>query len=479
MDTKNVRVRFAPSPTGFMHLGNVRAALINFLFAQQKHGTFILRIEDTDQQRNIDPAGTQIMSDLQWLNLIYTEGPALGGPFAPYYQSERQPIYQKQLEFLKQHELVYRCFCSVEELEKKRQRQLALKTPPRYDRACLALSQQEVTQLLNNNTPFIWRFKLDYNNPVEFYDLAHKTMHFDLSHFSDIPLTRQDGSFTFMFANFVDDMVMKITHVFRGEDHLTNTAAQTALYRAFNAPLPLFYHLPIIGNQQGKKLSKRDFGFSLNDLRDAGYLPEALCNYLGIIGRSFEHEIMTLEQLAQAFGFDDLSSTGQIRYDLEKLRWVNHQWMMHYDTQKLVELCRPYLEAAYPQLVDLPAEKLTELIKFAQQEMVTLKESVEVLEFYFKIPVFSRDFLEHFHFGNHKFLLHKLIPLLIDQLSSPDTAVKSAQALCKEEKASVKDIFTILRIALTGKGQGPGIKDLLVLLPADQSRARLLRLLDY
>jgi nondiscriminating glutamyl-tRNA synthetase len=477
MDINNVRVRFAPSPTGFMHLGNVRAALINFLFAQQKQGTFILRIEDTDQQRNTDPAGIQIMADLEWLNLHYTEGPVKGGPYAPYYQSERQDIYQEHLDTLKKSNLVYRCFCTVEELDKKRQRQLALKNPPRYDRACMQLSQQKIAELLDAATPFIWRFKLDYDKPVEFYDLAHKTMHFDLSHFSDIPLTRQDGSFTFMFANFVDDMVMKITHVFRGEDHLTNTAAQTALYRAFNAPLPLFYHLPIIGNQEGKKLSKRDFGFSLNDLRDAGYLPEALCNYLGIIGRSFEHEIMTLEQLATAFRFDDLSSTGQIRYDLEKLRWVNHQWIMHYNTEKLVTLCRPYLEEAYPQISDLSQEKLTELIKHSQQEIVTLKESVSVLEFYFTIPRVPRELLEYYHFSNHKFLVHKLVPVLIDSLDKPDEAVKAAQALCKQEKAPIKDIFTILRLALTGKPQGPGIKDLLVLLPIEQSKARLSLLL--
>ncbi len=187
---------------------------------------------------------------------------------------------------------------------------------------------------------------------------------------------------------------------------------------------------------------------------------------------------MTLEQLAAAFSFDDLSSTGQIRYDLEKLRWVNHQWIMHYDTQKLVTLCLPYLEAAYPQIVDLPKEKLTELIKHSQQEIVTLKESVNVLEFYFNIPEFSRELLEHYHFGDHKFLLHKLIALLVEHLDSPDQAVKAAQALCKQEKAPIKDIFTILRLALTGKAQGPGIKDLLALLPVEQSRARLLRLLD-
>jgi nondiscriminating glutamyl-tRNA synthetase len=478
MTNNSVRVRFAPSPTGFMHLGNVRAALINYIFAKQNKGTLILRIEDTDKERMIDPEGKQIISDLQWLGLTYDEGPIKGGPYEPYCQSQRQAIYQTHLEILKSKNAVYRCFCSPEELETKRKRQIALKLPPRYDRACLALSKEHHATLCTNNTPFIWRFQLNHASSVDFYDLAHKNMHFQLSHFSDIPITRQDGSFTFMFANFVDDMTMHITHVFRGEDHLSNTAGQVALYQAFEAPLPLFYHLPILVTQEGRKLSKRDFGFSLTDLKNAGYIPEAINNYLGIIGKSFEQEIMTLYTLISVFNFEDLSSTGPITYDLEKLRWINHQWLMRYPISKLVALSRPYLEASYTQATKLTDEQLTQIIKPVQQELVTIKECVQALEFYFTEPTLSQELLDTYHINNYKPFLAILIPDLLALLSNPEQATKSAQQLCKEHKAPIKDIFTILRIALTGKAQGPSIKDIVTVLTEKQSQERLVRLLN-
>ena len=477
--TQHIRVRFAPSPTGFMHLGNVRSALINYLFARQKSGVFILRIEDTDEQRNVDPAGMRIISDLEWLHLYYDEGPLKNGPYAPYYQSQRQAIYQEYLEKLISRSLVYRCFCTPEELEKKRQRQLLVKLPPRYDRACLALSPEKIQELLAHNTPFIWRFKLDDTQPVEFYDLAHKTMHFELTHFSDTPLTRQDGSFTFLFANFVDDVTMQITHVFRGEDHLTNTAVQVALYHAFNAPIPVFYHLPIIGNQYGKKLSKRDFGFSLTDLQQAGYLPEALTNYLAIIGVSFEQEIMSLEELAQVYNFENLSPTGQIRYDLEKLRWVNQQWIMRYNTEHLAHLCKPFLEAAYPQVSLLEQATLTQLIGFVQKELVTLKDSIEVLAFYFTIPEYSRELLDIYKFSTYRLFIHDLVKQLAQLVHEPERAATYIQEQCKKQSIPLKHVFTIFRIALTSKVHGPGLKDLLHMLGPDQARTRLERLLLY
>ncbi len=468
-----IRVRFAPSPTGFMHLGNVRAALINFIFARQKNGTFILRIEDTDQQRNSDPEGRQIMEDLAWLHLSYDEGPVKGGPYAPYYQSQRTPIYERYLKLFQERNLIYRCFCSPEELEKKRARQLALKQPPRYDRACLNLTAAQVESYVSHNKPFIWRFKLDYDRSVSFYDLAHKHMHFELKHFSDVPLTRQDHSFTFMFANFVDDVEMKITHVFRGEDHLTNTATQVAMYEAFGVEVPVFLHLPIIGNALGKKLSKRDFGFSLTDLKTAGYLPEALTNYLGTIGHSLDHDIMDMNKLIESFDFDHLSSTGQIRYDLEKLRWINHHWIMSYNTEKLTELCRPFLIAAYPEFEKLPFESLTALIKHLQPELVTLKESVNALSFAIIRPTSNSELLEEFHLQEHKTFLRTALARIEPLLSDPAQAATMLQTLCKEQSVPIKDIFSLVRIALTGKPQGPSLKDLLSMLSVEEIKARL------
>ena len=465
-----IRVRFAPSPTGFMHLGNVRAALLNFLFARQKEGTFILRIEDTDQQRLIDPEGLQIMNDLAWLHIEYDEGPRKGGKDAPYYQSERSAIYTHYLEICKEKNQVYRCFCTAEELERKRQRQLALKQPPRYDRACLALSATEIAERLAEHVPFIWRFKLNYDESVTFYDLAHKMMHFDLKHFSDAPLTRQDGSFTFMFANFVDDMVMKITHVFRGEDHLTNTAVQVAMYHAFNVEIPVFWHLPIIGNAEGKKLSKRDFGFSLTDLRNGGFLPEALVNYLAIIGHSVTEEIMDMNKLIHLFNFEHLSSTGQIRYDLEKLRWVNHQWIMHYDTAELAQLVRPFLLEEDPAFESISDAELIRVLRAVQPELITLKDAGKRLQFILRQPEIDPGLLAQYKVDHYRSFFKSALKSLP---TDPHEAASRIQSLCKEQGIPLKDSFSLLRIALTGIPQGPSMKDLLGMLPADEVQKRL------
>lgn len=478
MKTEHIRVRFAPSPTGFMHLGNVRAALVNFLFAKQKRGDFILRIEDTDETRNVDARGVRIIDDLAWLNLTYSEGPVIGGSHGPYYQSERTKFYQEHLEKLKAKNCVYRCFCTVEELEKKRQRQLALKQPPRYDRACLRLSEQEIQEKLAQKVPYIWRFKLDDTKTVTFYDLARKIVHFDLKHFSDFALTRQDHSFTFIFANFVDDLVMRISHVFRGEDHLTNTANQVALYETFHAKIPVFWHLPIICNATGKKLSKRDFGFSLTDLKQAGFLPEAICNYLAIIGGGvFEHEIMDAEQLSCSLNFDTLASTGQIKYDLEKLRWVNHQWIKKYPLSALSQLCKNYLIESYPAAAQLNQDELMVLIKSIQLELVTLTDCVPALAFYFAEPALTQEERELYFINKYQEVLPALIALITEHLIDSDKAAHEIQNFARSRNFPLKEIYTIVRVALTGKPQGASIKDLFWMLGPDKTLARLSKLI--
>ncbi len=471
MKTSNIRVRFAPSPTGFMHLGSVRTALINYLFARQKDGIFIIRIEDTDPERNVDPHATRILSDLAWLKLSFDEGPEKSGPYAPYFQSKRTALYTEALNTLKEKNAIYPCFCTTEELEKKRQRQLALKQPPRYDRACLTLPKEEVKARFERDMPFIWRFILDHAKTVTFYDLAHKTMHFELKHFSDVPLTRQDGSFTFLFANFVDDVAMKITHVFRGEDHLTNTAVQVALYEVFEEEVPVFCHLPILGNVEGKKLSKRDFGFSLTDLQEAGFLPEAITNYLAIIGHSVPKEIMSAQEMIDSYNFDHLSATGQIKYDVEKLRWVNHQWIKGYDLDKLVELCRPFIDKKLPMLSSWDHEKIKALILPIKEELVTLKQSADLLTFIAERPTLDTTLLETYKLSNSKEALKKVIPQIAS--GSPETGALALKALCKEHSFAVKDIYSLVRIALTGSAQGPAIHDLLGMLAPEEIKVRL------
>lgn len=472
MTQASIRVRFAPAPTGMMHLGNVRTALMNYLFAQQKHGTFVLRIEDTDQQRNYDPQAIAIMEDLRWLHLLHDEGPVKGGPYPPYFQSERTAIYAHTLRELETKRVIYRCFCTEEDLEKKRERQRALKMPPRYDRTCLKLHDTAIAELLATKTPFIWRFKIDHAQKVTIHDIAHGSITFDMSNFSDFPLTRQDGSFTFIFANFVDDLTMHITHVFRGEDHLSNTANQAVLYDACGAPLPIFWHMPILCNADGKKLSKRDFGFSLRDLRDAGFLPEAICNYLAILGGSFEQEIMSLQELVHTINFDNQHAAGFIRYDLEKLRWINHKWITNYDPAALAALCKPYLINAYPAAKNIADEQLTRWLQTIKTDVVTLADCVPALAFCFNAPSIGTSDIQAFLTTTAAALVECIEPHL-DIISAGNDFVHAAKESAQQKKVPTKELFWFLRLALTGSLKGPGIHDLITMLGAEQARKRI------
>jgi glutamyl-tRNA synthetase len=469
--TSPVRVRFAPSPTGVMHIGNIRAALLNYLFAHQKKGTFILRIEDTDAERNFDPGAKTIIADLTWLSLFYDEGPEKGGPDAPYFQSERQSLYQNTLDQLIEKKLVYRCFCTEEELEKKRERQRALKLPPRYDRACLRMPKAEIEKRLAQGIPFVWRFMLNHDVTIKITDLARGTVSFDLKNFSDFPLTRSDGSFTFMFANFVDDMLMKITHVFRGEDHLSNTAGQAALYQAFNAPVPIFWHLPIICNVDGTKLSKRDFGFSLHDLKNAGFLPQAINNYLAIIGGSYPNEIMNMEELAQVFNFETPYTSGTIKYDVEKLRWVNHQWINRLSDQELADATLPYLVKVFPSAAQIDKKKLVQMLQIIKSDLYTLQDAANALKFYFESPQLQKISFQACISPDNLATIANIIRENIGHIN--DTFVDAVKAASKQHNIPIKETFWFLRLALMGEINGPSIHDLITILGPKVSKERI------
>lgn len=470
MARADIRVRFAPSPTGIMHIGNSRTALLNYLFAKQKGGTNVLRIEDTDPSRNFDPGAKIIQADLNWLGLNPDEG--------PYYQSERQNLYQEKLKELIDKGLVYRCFCSEKELAQKRDRQRALKLPPRYDRTCADLSQQEIQKRLDQNVPFIWRFKLDHDKTITIIDLARGPITFQLKNFSDFPLTRADGSFTFMFANFVDDMTMKMTHVFRGEDHQSNTASQGALYEAFGAPLPIFWHMPMLSNVDGKKLSKRDFGFSLHDLRDAGYLPHAINNYLAISGGSYPNEIMDMDELIKTIDFDNPHSSGAIKYDVEKLRWVNHQWINRLSAQELAHAALPFLIAEYPQAQQMDLQKLAEILQILKTDLYTLKDVPAIVGFYFNAPQLSKADIEGCVLPEHRQALHSIISAHINEIDGTDAFLNSLKKEAKANTIPFKQLFWALRLALMGAVHGPGIAELITILGSQESSKRIEAMLN-
>lgn len=474
MNISDIRVRFAPAPTGLMHLGNVRAALMNYLFAKQQNGTFVLRIEDTDLERNFDPGARHIIHDLQWLGLTYDEGPEKEGFCGPYFQSQRADLYQEQLHFLQMRGYAYRCFCTQEELEKKRTRQIALKQAPRYDRTCLKRSAVEIEALLGEKVPFIWRMNLGKDEAVTITDLGHGIMNFDLNHFSDFSLTRQDGSVTFMLANCVDDIAMKITHVFRGEDHLTNTAGQAALYKAFGASLPIYWHMPILCNVEGKKLSKRDFGFSLNDLRTAGFLPEAICNYLGIVGgRSFKEEIMSVDDLVQAVSFENIHTSGHVKYDVEKLRWVNHKWIDQCSIERLASLVWPFLANQFPNFERIPEETFKMLLHVVKSEVHTLDEFGTALAFYFVKPEITVKDIETYVSPEHVDRVIKLIRKYVPDMTDGVLFLQVLKEAGREENISFKSLFTVLRLMFTGKPVGPGIDELIMMLGVQEAKRRI------
>ncbi|MBI2344681.1 glutamate--tRNA ligase [Candidatus Dependentiae bacterium] len=452
-----VRTRFAPSPTGIMHIGNVRAALLNYLFAAQNNGIFILRIEDTDQQRNIDQGTQFIIKHLNWLGLMFQEGPNIGGAYAPYFQSQRSDIYKKYLQKLHSKNLAYQCFCTPEELETRKNRQIVMKKPPRYEGTCLKISQAQIAQNIAQGKSFIWRMKIDSNKKVQFKDMARGTLEFDLQHFSDFPLTREDGSFTFIFANCVDDCEMAISHVFRGEEHLSNTVSQTVLYHAFDYPLPTFWHLPILCNQDGKKLSKRDRGFSLEDVQNQGYLPEAICNYLGILGCSFEKEIMSLEEMSKIYRFDNLHGASQIRYDIEKLKWLNHKWIADYNIKKLTQLCKPFLATTY-NIASVSDQALAKLIKSIQTDMQTLTQVTELLKFYFVRPHINTSIYNDTA-DQTTFIKIKKI-LLESKHEDWTTFINTAKAKTLALGIENKILFATIRIFITGSAKGMQVQDL-------------------
>jgi len=466
------RVRFAPSPTGIMHIGNVRTALLNYIFALKNNGTFIVRVEDTDRSRNIDPQ-ISILNHLEWLDMSYQEGPHVGGSFGPYFQSQRHEMYETHLETLKKDDVVYRCFCTQEQLEAKRNRQIALKNPPRYDRACAQLSDLNIQKNLEDKTSFVWRMKIDATQSIQFEDLGHGTLNFDLKNFSDFAITRADGTFTFMFANCIDDILMQVSHVLRGEDHLTNSVGQVAIMKALNHPIPMFWHLPILCNITGKKLSKRDNGFSLEDLKGEGFLPQAILNYLGIIGGSFEKEILTLQELADAYNFKNMHTASQIKYDVEKMKWVNHKWIAQTPINELTQLCKPFI-AQNHDISQISDEQLSKLIQSIQTDIVVLKDASHLLNFYFNKPVITPELLA----TTIDLSTQQKIQTIFNNLQNSldfGTFFSTAKQQAKDESISLKDFFSYFRILTTGHPKGLGIVELEKCLGFEEIKNRIIR----
>ena len=356
--TDNVRVRFAPSPTGRLHIGGARTAIYNWAFARAMGGTFILRIEDTDPERSTEENTQVILRAMRWLGLDWDEGPEVGGEFGPYFQMQRMDTYLEALEKLKERDAVYPCFCTKEELERKRA--IAEETEggySGYDRTCRTLSKEEAQARIDAGEPHVWRLKVPENHgPIEFDDAVYGHMSFPADVMDDLILIRTDGSPTYNFACVCDDSNMGITHVIRGDDHLSNVPRQILIYEALGEPIPTFAHLSMILGPDGKKLSKRHGATSVEEYRDRGYLSDALVNFLALLGWSLDGEttIIHRDVLCSEFSLDRVTRKDAI-FDETKLDWMNGMYIREMDAHDWVYASEPWLAEALAQGMSCPA----------------------------------------------------------------------------------------------------------------------------
>jgi glutamyl-tRNA synthetase/nondiscriminating glutamyl-tRNA synthetase len=349
--TKKTRCRFAPSPTGMLHVGNARTALYNWLFARHTGGDFLLRIEDTDVERSEVRYETQLIEDLRWMGMDWQEGPEIGGPHGPYRQSERLDIYRQHTDQLLQEGKAYRCFCTNEELEAERQRAIAEHRPQVYSGKCRLLAAEESAARAAKGEPFAVRLHIPADHPLRFDDIVRGPVEFAAETVSDPILVRSSGVPVYNYVVTVDDALMEITHVIRGDDHISNTPKQVAIYEAFGWKVPLFAHLSTILGPDRERLSKRHGATSMSAFREMGYLPEALVNYLALLGWGSEDgktETFSPAQLVEAFSLERVTTSPAI-FDFEKLNWLNRHYMKQSSPARLVALSWDYFGGLLPE----------------------------------------------------------------------------------------------------------------------------------
>ncbi len=467
---EQVRVRFAPSPTGLLHVGNARTALFNFLFARQMRGTYILRLEDTDAERSTAEAEKAILEDLRWLGLDWDEGPDQGpdrnGNFGPYRQSERLEVYRRYAQDILEKGQAYRCYCTPEELEEKRQRFLARGIPPKYDGRCRHLIPEEERSFIEAGRPASLRFWVQARR-IDFEDLVKGRMSFDGHGIGDFTLLRSDGTATYNFAVVVDDALMQVTHVIRGEDHLTNTPRQILLYQTLGFTLPKFAHLSMILGPDRSPLSKRHGATSVAHFREEGILAEALANYLALLGWSAEdaQEIFSLEELARKFSLGRVSRSSAV-FDAEKLKWVNRAHLKKITGRKALELAHPFLKKAGVATEQKSEEWLTSALEAVWGEVNTLSELAEPLKFLFDEnwepePEVKKIFTQEQN--------RKVVQGLVQELQGVEEITQEnykriISAVGKRVGLSGKNLYLPLRAALTGKTRGPELEKIFLLL---------------
>lgn len=455
-----VRTRFAPSPTGYMHVGNLRTALYAYLIAKHEDGDFILRIEDTDQERYVEGTVEVIFDTLRETGLIHDEGPDIGGAFGPYTQSERRDTYKKYAEDLVEKKEAYYCFCTKERLEMLRENAEVQKKPFKYDKHCCSLSQEEVERNLEEGLPYVIR----QNNPTEgvtkFEDVIYGTIAVDNEELEDMVLLKSDGLPTYNFANVVDDHLMEITHVVRGSEYLSSSPKYNRLYEAFGWDVPTYVHCPPIMKDAQHKLSKRTGDASFGDLLEKGYLKEAVLNYITLLGWNpgTTQEIFTLDELVKVFDYKNINKSPAI-FDTEKLRWMNGEYLKRLPLEKFHELALPHILA---DIKDKPLDtmKIAELL---QIRVEVLNEIEGQLDFFYALPEYSAEMYTHKKMKTNSEIalssLKTILPVLED-IKQEDFNKDNLHliVLAKVTELGMKNgqMLWPLRTALTGKQFTPG-----------------------
>ncbi len=461
--------RFAPSPTGYLHLGNARTAIFSYLFARHHGGKFILRVEDTDRERSTKEFEQMILEDLEWLGIDWDEF---------YRQSERFHIYEEYAQRLVESGHAYPCFCTVEELEEERKRAEEKGIPYRYSGKCRALSPQEAESLKREGKPYTIRFRVPDGRVVVFEDLIKGHIAIGVEDFGDFVIVRSDGTPTYNFVVVVDDALMGVTHVIRGEDHIPNTPKQILIYEALGFEIPKFAHLPVILGEDRSKLSKRHGAVSVRNYREEGYLPEALFNFLCLLGWSPAQEgkeIFSKEELIELFRLEDVNSSPAV-FSKEKLRWMNGVYIREVvSLDRLVEEFMPFLERAGYRA---DKEYVRRVLEKTRDSFETLLEGVERLRPFFAESLsYSEEAMAVLENQHSRDVLELFLQKLQDGQLNAQRVKEIAKEIQKELNLKAKDVWHVLRASLTGELEGVGVDILCDVMPREKVLERVMKAL--
>ena len=454
------RTRFAPSPTGYMHIGNLRTALYEYLIARSQGGQFILRIEDTDQERFVEGSMDVIYKTLEMTGISYDEGPGVGGEYGPYIQSERRGIYLEYAKQLVEKKAAYYCFCTKERLESLKTNDGELGASFNYDRHCLTLSQEEIDKNLAEGKPYVIRQLVPREGKTTFHDVVYGDITVDNETLDDQILIKSDGLPTYNFANVVDDHLMKITHVVRGNEYLSSTPKYNILYQAFGWDIPTYVHVPSVMKDAQHKLSKRNGDASFQDLIEKGYLAEAILNYIALLGWSpgGTREFFTLKELEENFTIEGLSKSPSI-FDIEKLKWMNAEYIRKATPEDFMAMAKPYIAAAVGEDSVLDLNKIAALI---QQRTEILTDIPEKIDFFKELPDYDTAIYCHKKMKtdkeNSKANLEKIIAFFKENEAELCSKWQSSELYELAAKCEVKNsqILWPVRTALSGKEVSPG-----------------------